>query len=47
MTPATRPKPDSSLVKALAWAWRWQRMLDEGGYTSVSEIGDTENISKS
>jgi hypothetical protein len=31
----------------LARAWRWQRMLDEGVYTSVSEIGDTENISKS
>ena len=28
-------------------AWRWQRMLDEGVYTSVSEIGDAENISKS
>jgi hypothetical protein len=28
-------------------AWRWQRTLDEGVYNSVSEIGDTENISKS
>ena len=35
------------LVKPLARAWRWQRMLDEGVYTSVSEIGDAENISKS
>jgi hypothetical protein len=26
---------------------RWQRLLDEGVYTSVSEIGDAENISKS
>ena len=42
-----RPQPDGTLVKALARAWRWQRMLDEGVYTSVSEIGDTENISKS
>jgi hypothetical protein len=25
----------------------WQRMLDEGIYTSVCEIGDAENISKS
>jgi hypothetical protein len=34
-------------MKALARAWRWQTLLDEGVYTSVSEIGDTENISKS
>ena len=40
-------QPDGTLVKALARAWRWQRMLDEGVYTSVSEIGDAENISKS
>ena len=38
---------DGTLVKALARAWRWQRMLDEGVYTAVSEIGDAENISKS
>jgi hypothetical protein len=45
--PTTKPQPDGTLVKALARAWRWQRMLDEGVYTSVSEIGDAENISKS
>jgi hypothetical protein len=27
--------------------WRWLRMLDVGDYTSVSEIGDAEDISKS
>jgi hypothetical protein len=43
----SKPQPDGTLVKALARAWRWQRMLDEGVYTSVSEIGDAENISKS
>jgi hypothetical protein len=47
LAPSTKPQPDGTLVKALARAWRWQRMLDEGVYTSVSEIGDTENISKS
>jgi len=47
LAPATKPRPDGTLVKALARAWRWQRMLDEGVCTSVSEIGDTENISKS
>jgi hypothetical protein len=47
LAPATKPQPDGTLVKALARAWRWQRMLDEGGYATVSEIGDAENISKS
>jgi hypothetical protein len=47
LSPATTSQPDTTLVKALARAWRWQRMLDEGVYTSVSEIGDAENISKS
>ena len=47
LAPATKPQPDGTLVKALARAWRWQRMLDEGVYTTVSEIGDAENISKS
>jgi hypothetical protein len=45
--PTSKPRPDGTLVKALARAWRWQRMLDEGVYTSVSEIGYAENISKS
>ena len=26
----SKPQPDGTLVKALARAWRWQRMLDEG-----------------
>ena len=44
---APPPKIDRALVKALARAWRWQRMLDDGVYASVSDIGDAENISKS
>ena len=47
LAPNSKPQPDGTLVKALARAWRWQRMLDEGVYTSVSQIGDAENISKS
>jgi hypothetical protein len=38
LAPATRPQPDGTLVKALARAWRWQRLLDEGVYASVSDI---------
>jgi hypothetical protein len=47
LAPSSKPQPDGTLVKALARAWRWQRMLDDGMYASVSEIGDAENISKS
>jgi hypothetical protein len=47
IVPSSKPQPDGTLVKALARAWRWQRMLDDGVYTSVSEIGYAENISKS
>jgi hypothetical protein len=47
VAPNAKPAPDGTLLKALARAWRWQRMLDEGVYTTVSEIGDAENISKS
>jgi hypothetical protein len=43
----SKPQPEGALLKALARAWRWQRMLDEGLCTSVSEIGDAENIWKS
>jgi hypothetical protein len=47
LAPSSEPRPDGTLVKALARAWRWQRMLDEGVYATVSESGDAENISKS
>ena len=47
IVPAMKPQPDNTLIKALARAWRWQRMLDECLYTSISEIGGAENISKS
>ena len=47
IVPASKPQPDGTLVKAMARAWRWQRMLDEGVYATVSDVGDAENISKS
>jgi hypothetical protein len=44
---ASKPQPDGTLLKALARAWRWQRQLDEGAYSSVSDIGEAEGISMS
>ena len=29
IVPSSKPQPDGTLLKALARAWRWQRMLDE------------------
>jgi hypothetical protein len=45
--PARSRGPTARWVKALARAWRWQKLLDAGIYTSVSEIGEAEGISKS
>jgi hypothetical protein len=47
LAPATKPHPDGTLVKAVARAWRWQRMLDDGRYSSVTEISEAEGINKS
>ena len=33
MAPATKPRTDGTLLKALARAHRWQAMLEEGGST--------------
>ena len=40
LTPPTKPQPDGVLVKALARARRWQKLLDRGVYNSVTEIAE-------
>jgi hypothetical protein len=47
IVPTFKPQPDGTLVKALARAWRWQRMLDEGVCASVSDIAEKEWINRS
>ena len=37
-------RTDPMLVKALARAFRYQRMLDEGRYGSISEMAQAERI---
>jgi hypothetical protein len=46
LAPATKPQPDGTLIKALARAWRWQRMLDDRAY-SVRGIAEKEVINAS
>jgi hypothetical protein len=45
LPPPTKPQPDGVLFKALARAWRWQRLLDRGLYRSITEIAEAEKIS--
>lgn len=39
-------RADPALVKALARAFRYQRMLDEGRYASISEMAKAERIER-
>jgi hypothetical protein len=45
--PDLKPQPDGTLVKALARAWRWQRMLESSEYGSLGELADAERITRS
>ena len=47
LAPATKPQPDGTLVKALARAWRWQRLLEDGHFGTLAELADAERISRS
>jgi hypothetical protein len=44
---ARGPRIDNALVKALARAYRWQRLLEDGTYASVAEIAKAEQINDS
>ncbi|GGC66679.1 hypothetical protein GCM10011504_50830 [Siccirubricoccus deserti] len=44
--PAIPTRADPALVKALARAFRYQRMLDEGRYASISEMAAGERIER-
>ena len=47
LAPSSKSQPDGTLIKALARAWRWQKLLDNGVCTSVTEISELEGIGKS
>lgn len=45
--PEGAPQPrrtDNTLVKALARAFRWKRMLESGEFASISELAEREGI---
>lgn len=37
-------KPDNTLIKALARAFRWKRMLETGEYATIADLADREGI---
>ena len=44
----TRPaRTDSTLVKALARAFRWKRMLESGEFATIAELAEREGIASS
>jgi hypothetical protein len=45
--PVPRVRTDSTLVKALARAHRWKRLLETGQYASVADLAKAERINKS
>ena len=40
-------KADNTLVKALARAFRWKRLLESGEYATISELAEREGITPS
>ena len=45
---ATQPRrTDNTLVKALARAFRWKRMLESGEFATIAELAEREGIAPS
>lgn len=40
-------KPDNALIKALARAFRWKRMLESGEFATIAELAERERIAAS
>src|SRR5215475_4042216 len=45
--PPLAPQVDGTLVKAIARAFRWQKMLETGQYATIKEIAKAERINPS
>ena len=41
---APRPRVDNAMVKALARAFRWRKMLDEGLYATLEDLARANNV---
>jgi hypothetical protein len=45
--PMQRPRVDNSMIKALARAFRWKRMLESGGFATIGDLAASEGIAPS
>ncbi|WP_043839850.1 hypothetical protein [Muricoccus aerilatus] len=45
-SPTISTRADPTLVKALARAFRYQRLLDDGQYASITEMADAEKLNR-
>ena len=43
---APRPRVDNAMVKALARAFRWRKVLDEGAFGTIEELAKAKGIAK-
>jgi hypothetical protein len=43
---APRPRIDNAMVKALARAFRWQRMLDDGVCATIEDLARREKVNR-
>ena len=44
IVPTSKPQPDGTLVKALARAHRWQRVLESGEYGTLAELSSPQTL---
>jgi hypothetical protein len=44
---APRPRVDNAMVKALARAFRWRRMLDEGVHATLEDLATAKGVAPS
>ena len=42
-----RPRPDETLIRALARAHRWKAMLEDSRYRSAGELAEAEGVTRS
>ena len=45
--PPPQPRVDNALLKALARAHRWRRMIENGECASITELAKAQNVNQS
>jgi hypothetical protein len=45
--PATRTRFDDSIIRAIARAYRWRSLIEEGKYSSITELAKAEGVNQS